>query len=65
MVSNESVRFYLTRTSVGGHSVVTFAYDDNSGTANDYLIVKTGWSNPAERAYSRNDLTRVTAIYPN
>ena len=50
--------------AAGGPSVVTFASDDNTGQANDYLIVKTGWSSPAERAYARAELTGVTAISP-
>ncbi|WP_298609540.1 C39 family peptidase [uncultured Thiothrix sp.] len=51
--------------AIGGHSVVSFGYDDNTGSANDYAFVKTGWSTPAERAYSRADITAVTAIIPS
>lgn len=55
--------------AIGGHSVVTYGYDDNTGTANDFIFVKTGWPNGStystDKAYSRADMSTVTAIVPS
>lgn len=50
--------------SVGGHSVVTYGYADNTGSANDFIFVKTGWSTIPDREYSRADMATITAIVP-
>lgn len=50
--------------SLGGHSVVTYAYDDFTGDQNDFFLAKTGWGNPTDRWYHKSKLTGVTTIYP-